>query len=125
MAKKTPPFPQYPDWSTARFWSFIRSALRRAWTRWPPKYKVLNDARKKVEGKRHKYEYKCSSCKKWFKAKEVQVDHKEEVGTLKDYKDLPEFVERLFVSEDKLAVLCKPCHQRKTNDARQKSAGRE
>ena len=120
MGKKTPPFPEYPDWTTSRFWSFIRSTLRRAWTRWPPRYQALNDAKRTVTGKRHKYEYKCSSCKKWFKQKEIQTDHIEEVGTLKDYEDLPGFVQRLFVSKDKIQVMCKPCHNTKTQDARKK-----
>lgn len=119
MGKKTPPFPEYEEWTTSRFWSFIRSTLRRAWTRWPPRYQALNDAKRTVTGKRHKYEYKCSSCKKWFKQKEIQTDHIEEVGSLKDYEDLPDFVRRLFVAKDKIQVMCKSCHQGKTNDSRQ------
>lgn len=31
-------------------------------------------------------------------------------GSLKEYDDLPGFVERLFTSVDKLRVLCKQCH---------------
>ena len=118
MAKKTPPFHEYPKWTEAKFWAFIRSSLRRAWNKWPPKYNVLNDARRIVEGKRHKYEYQCASCGEWFKGKEVQVDHRIDAGSLKDYNDLPGFVERLFVGEDKLDVLCSPCHAEKTNITR-------
>ena len=120
MGKRTEDFPNYPAWTKARFWSFIRSSLRRAWSRYPPKYKVLNNARKKVEGKRHKFEYQCASCSGWFKAREVQVDHLIDAGQLKDYDDLPGFVERLFTSEDMLQVLCKPCHTVKTNKGRKK-----
>jgi hypothetical protein len=115
MGKKTPPFAQYPPWTTSRFWSFVRSALRRAWTRWPPKYAVLNAAKRPVTGKRHKAEYQCSVCDQWFKQSEVQVDHMLPVGSLNDYTDLPEFVARLFVSEDKLRCICKKCHQGVTN----------
>jgi 5-methylcytosine-specific restriction endonuclease McrA len=115
MSKKTPPFPHYPEWTTSRFWSFVRSTLRRAWSRWPPKYQVLNKAKRTVEGQRHKYEYQCSECKHWFKAKEVEVDHIVPVGSLKDYSDLPAFVERLFVAEDSLRCICKPCHRKKTH----------
>jgi 5-methylcytosine-specific restriction endonuclease McrA len=79
---------------------------------------VLNNARKKVEGKRHKFEYKCAACGGWFKAREVQVDHLIDAGSLKDYTDLPGFVERLFTSEDMLQVLCKSCHSSKTQKAR-------
>ena len=118
MGKRTEDYVNYPAWTRARFWSFIRSTLRRAWTRYPPKYKVLNNARKKVEGKRHKFEYKCAACGGWFKAREVQVDHLIDAGSLKDYTDLPGFVERLFTSEDMLQVLCKSCHSSKTQKAR-------
>lgn len=115
MGKKTPPFIHYPEWTTSRFWSFVRSALRRSWSRWPPKYQVLNKAKRTVEGQRHKYEYKCSECEQWFKAKEVEVDHIVPVGSLKDYPDLPAFVERLFVNEEGLRCICKPCHRKKTH----------
>ena len=118
MAKKTPPFPEYPAWTDAKFWAFIRSALRSAWMRWPSKYNLLNKNRKAVEGKRHKWEYQCEECRQWFQAKEVQVDHKVPAGSLNKYEDLPAFVSKLFVGEDKLAILCKPCHQIKTNEER-------
>jgi 5-methylcytosine-specific restriction endonuclease McrA len=122
MGRKTPPFPEHPAWTEARFWAFVRSALRKAWSRWPPKYQVLADAKRTVEGKRHKYEYQCSECKQWFKQTEVQVDHIIPTGSLKAYEDLPEFVSKLFVSKDKLSLMCKPCHQRKTNDERKDRA---
>lgn len=120
MPKKTPPFHHYPKWTQAKFWSFIRSGLRVKWTRWPPRYEALNDSRKSVIGKRHKFEYQCSSCKKWFKQKEVEVDHIVPAGTLRCYSDLPRFVERLFVSKDKLRVVCKPCHKTITKETNMK-----
>jgi len=119
MGRKTPPFKEYPDWTTAKFWSFVRSGLRAKWSRWPPKFKKLNSAKRTVEGKRHKYEYKCAKCKEWYKGSEVSVDHIEPVGSLNNYEDLPKFVERLFVGEDKLDVLCKKCHDTKTKQERQ------
>jgi hypothetical protein len=42
------------------------------------------------------------------------VDHIEPVGTLRTFEDLPEFCRRLFVGIDKLQVLCKTCHNKKT-----------
>lgn len=101
-----------PDWSTAKFWSFIRSGLRAKWTRWPPKYEALRDVRRPYvgENKRQKYEFQCARCEGWFIQKSVEVDHIEPVGTLRDYSDLPEFVRRLFVSKEKLRVVCKACH---------------
>ena len=124
MGRKTPPCDVYPAWTTAKFWSFIRSGIRAKWGRWPPKFEALAAAKRvKPESKagRHRFEYKCADCKKWFMQKDVQVDHIESCGSLNSYDDLPRFVERMFVPSSKLRVLCKPCHQTRTNDERQKS----
>lgn len=118
MSKKTPPNTNYPAWSDAKFWSFVRSGLRAKWVRWPPRYEALRDARRAVKNKRHKWEVKCSICKKWKQQKYIQVDHIIPVGTLKDYQHLPDFVRKLFVSKDKLRVVCAVCHQRITNEGR-------
>lgn len=120
MAKRTPPFPEYPQWTTAKFWGFIRSALRTAWTRWPPKYEVVKEASIPYKGKdkRRKFSYRCNICRATFPRKEVEVDHIEPCGSLREYEDLPEFVARLFVGREKLQVVCKKCHREKTNDSR-------
>lgn len=113
MATRTPPFKNYEAWSTSRFWSFIRSALRAAWSRYPPKYQVLDLASRPYVGpdKRQKKEFQCALCSKWHKRTNVEVDHIIPAGKLSCYADLPGFVERLFTSLDKLRVLCKPCHK--------------
>jgi len=117
MAKRTPPCEPYPSWTEAEFRQFIRSALRSAWNRWPPKYEALNQARRTVAGQRHKYEYRCAECRQWFKQKEVQVDHIVSAGSDADWNT---FISRLFVGEDKLQILCKPCHAEKTKRERSK-----
>lgn len=117
MARKTtPPFEPWPQWTEAKFWAFIRSGLRAKWSRWPPKYAVLAAAKRDHDGKnpRQKYEYRCSECKKHYPQKEVSVDHIDPVGTLRCFDDLPVFCQRLFVGVEKLQVLCKVCHDRKT-----------
>ena len=103
-------------WTDARFFSFIRSALRRAWTHFPNKYKVLANAkrRKKNTTGKQKYEYQCAACRKWFSGKSVQVDHISPAGTLRSYDDLPSFVSKLFCDIDGLQVLCTACHSGKT-----------
>lgn len=113
---KTPPFEQWPEWSEAKFFQFLRSGLRAKWSRWPPKYAVLAAAKREYKGdnKRQKFEYKCAKCRKYHPQKEVSVDHIEPVGTLRTFEDLPEFCRRLFVGIDKLQVLCKTCHNKKT-----------
>lgn len=121
MGKKTPPFSEYPTWTEARFQSFIRSTLRQAWNRWPPKYEALNKSRRmKPAGTpgRHKYEHHCADCKQWFMGKEVQVDHITPCGSFKAWADLVGFVQRMFVGTDKLRILCRPCHKIRTDDER-------
>lgn len=129
MGRKTPPFEKYPKWTTARFWTFIRSALRTAWNKYPVKYSVLNNSKRPAEyewyGARNqklnvKWEYQCNHCKDWFMGKQVSVDHIIPVGTLKDYDDLPDFTRRLFVSEEELQILCKECHDKKTQEERKR-----
>lgn len=109
-------------WTTARYFSFIRSALRRAWTKYPVKYAVLDKAKQPYTGtdKRTKWVYTCASCNSTFKATEVNVDHITPAGTLRDYSDLPEFVKNLFCEADNLQVLCKECHDVKTKEERKK-----
>lgn len=110
---RTPDFPEYPEWSTAKFWAFVRSGLRAKWMRWPPKYEVIKKAQRPYKGPnpRQKYEYQCSRCSGWFALKNVEVDHITPAGKLNGFDDLPGFVERLFVGVRKLRLLCKPCHK--------------
>lgn len=122
MAKKTPPFHEYPEWSSAKFWGFIRSALRSKMSRWPPKIEAKKLARRKYigENKQQKWEYQCAICQNWFMDKETEMDHIEPAGTLRDYDDLPEFVRKLFVGLDGWRCLCKPCHKSVTAEQRRK-----
>ena len=57
--KRTPPFSEYPEWSEAKFWGFIRSALRSKMSRWPPKIEAKDESRRKYigENKKQKCEY--------------------------------------------------------------------
>lgn len=105
----------------SQYFSFIRSGLRAKSQRWPPKFQLLKDERRAVKGKRHKWEYQCAHCKQWFQMKEVQIDHIVATGSLTSYEDLPRFVATLFCEVDNLQILCKPCHQVKSNEERNKS----
>jgi hypothetical protein len=77
---------------------------------------ALHRVRRKNQGglARMKYEYQCEICKGWYYGKEVDVDHIEPCGSLKEFADMPAFTERLFCLPEKLRVLCKPCHQEVT-----------
>lgn len=119
MGQRVPRTRAGKTWTEARYWAFIRSALRGAWQRYPVKHQLLRDNRKTVRGKKHKFEYQCVDCSNWFQGKEVQVDHITPTGSLKDYSDLPQFTETLFCEADNLQIMCKECHQKKTNKERE------
>ena len=109
-------------WTEARYFSFIRSALRQAWTRYPVKHQFLRSKQKPYTGddKRTKFQYECEECKQIFKGKEVQVDHIKPAGSLKTFADLPSFASNLFCEIDNLQLLCKGCHAVKTKEERKK-----
>ena len=104
-------------WTKARFFGFLRSALRLASRKWPPRAEAKNAARRPYVGpnKRQKWSYQCAICGEWFQGTEVDVDHIEPCGQLKEYDDLPGFVRRLFCEASELRVLCKSCHNRLTS----------
>lgn len=107
-------------WTKARFWSFVRSNLRRA--QWPPIYHAKKLAERPYKGpnKLQKYEYQCAECKNWFKGTEIQIDHCIPCGSLNCYEDLHGFVERLYCETDKLRALCTSCHLSITNKSKLK-----
>lgn len=105
-------------WTEARYRAFIRSALRGAWQRYPVKHQVLRENRKTVRNKKHKFEYQCEACNNWFQGKEVQVDHIIPCGGW-DYDELGAWAQRLLCEPEDVQVLCKPCHQKKTNKERE------
>lgn len=107
-------------YTQAEFMSFIRAALRQKSRRWAPIYSCLNAAKRpsKSKNKRLKWEYRCAKCKKWHPQKQVSVDHITPAGSLKTLEDLPKFVATLFCEEDNLQVLCKGCHDKKTQEER-------
>lgn len=117
MGVKTPPYANYPAWTTARQWAFVRSALRSAWSRHPVRFEALRRAERPYKGtdKRRKKEWQCAECESWNKSKDVSVDHIIPAGSLKCLDDLPGFVERLlFIPVDQLQVLCSGCHGKKS-----------
>lgn len=91
-------------WSEARYWSFIRSLLRKGFSRYPNKYKTL------ARAKKGRNQYECNICKKVYGKKDVAVDHISPCGQLKSYSDLAEFADKLFCSIDGLQVACTSCH---------------
>ena len=111
-------------WSEARWHSFVVSALRYAFRKWPPKYEALKEAFTKVQTNsssgRLARHFKCAICKKQFPQALVQVDHISPIiDPKKGFVDWNTFIERLFCEKEKLQILCKPCHKIKTNEEKQ------
>ena len=104
------------QWTEARYFGFIRSALRSAFQKWGPKHTAKKDAKVAYNT------YVCAHCDKWYGSSQVEVDHIEPAGQLKTFADLPGFVERMFCEAEGFQVLCKECHQVKTNE---EAAGRK
>lgn len=105
-------------WTESRYWSFIRSLLRRGFTRYPVKHQVKKAAARTKKGTK-RFEYQCATCRGWFPNSQVEVDHIKPAGSLKSEKDLAPFVTTLFCEADNMQVLCSACHQDKTNRERE------
>lgn len=110
-------------WSESKYWGFVRSNLRRAWSKYPVKYAAKKAVEMENDGRfdqRTKKMYPCAICKGIFKGSEVQVDHINPAGSLRCSGDLEQFVENLFCEIDNLRVLCKDCHNEVTQEERKK-----
>ena len=107
--------------SESAFWAFIRSALRQKSRWWKPITQCKLNAKRPYKGinKRQKFEYQCNKCKKWFPDKQINIDHIIPAGELNKADDLPGFVERLFVEQSGLQVLCVNCHDIKTKQEKE------
>lgn len=115
------------QWTEARFRSFIKGGLRSISQRWPPKHKVKKKAWTKrgwyrCEGyKKRNHRVPVSILKDGNRINNIFVDHIVPViDPLTGFTTWDELIERMFVEEEGLQVLCKSCHDRKTADERKK-----
>lgn len=100
--------------------SQIMGAIRRLFARSEKVKHVRKCATcKTVKGPRGGKMYKCAMCHKCYPAKQTQVDHIDEVvplnKTLNDM-DYNELIERLDCDISNLQLLCKTCHNKKTQE---------
>lgn len=93
--------------------NWIRSALRRVWSKHPIKLGLVQKhryARGSRTSKRAVFHVDCFCCGKPTKLKDLEVNHKNTVGEL-TLEDFGTFADRLLnVTEKDLDLLCKPCH---------------
>ena len=121
--RKVPRVRNAGTWTEAEYWSRLRSCLRGMFRWWLPARAVLRRARRAangVRGARVKWVYECAACHGCtFIRREVEVDHVIPCGSLRSLADLAAFVERMTPeAESGFQVLCKSCHQTKTNKER-------
>lgn len=83
--------------------------------KWPARSQALKLASRisQLNDKRIKFERQCNHCKKWFKTKDVQVDHIEPKGKY-SRETFMTWIDRLFCPVENYQVLCKPCHVKKS-----------
>ncbi len=102
------------QWTAARKKSFITSALRRASSRWAPKYLTKKNARTA------RNTYKCSLCANSVGNKDIKIDHiNPVVDPTKGFESWDKFIERLFVELDGYQAICITCHKTKTAEERE------
>lgn len=103
------------------YWGALRSMLRQfSLRRWKPRSLALAAAKIPFNGPNgQRFAWRCCVCAGAFKRDEVDVDHVESCGKLGTHEDLGPFVARLL-AEDPQAwrVMCRPCHQARTNAER-------
>lgn len=99
----------------SEFFGKFRSAIRKIWMYSGIRRAVL--ARQRIAPNK----YLCEHCSKLFKSIDVEVNHKEQCGSLSSFEDFTPFVSRMF-NEDlsNYEVLCKDCHKVITNEQKQK-----
>lgn len=107
----------------------IYSALRRAYRSSPAVNGALSTVKEvyfipSKKGKQlRRVNFECAHCNNAFSRKMVAVDHIHPVVDPQDANLLPsgkrnwiKQIDRLFVDQNSLQVLCKPCHNKKTKE---------
>lgn len=107
-------------WTEARYNSFIKSGIRSLTRKWKPMFDALNDAKawkliNKSTG-REAMHYRCAGCGELFPLKEVVVDHIEPIVPTDREWTWDDIIARALVEKEGFQVLCKPCHQPKSNE---------
>jgi hypothetical protein len=110
-------------WTEAKFHSFVKSALRAASRKWPPKYETINAAcvgqKVNIASGRLAKHFKCAACAEEFPASKIQVDHIEAIINPKiGFTNWDDVVNAMFCEKENLQCLCLDCHKAKTAQER-------
>lgn len=111
------------EWTEARFNSFIKSLLRQGTQRWGPIHLVKKEARV-ARGL-----YECAECKQHVgptyrdgrkRKQNIFVDHIEPIiDPAVGFTTWDECIQRMFCEKDNLQVLCKDCHDIKSQEEKE------
>jgi hypothetical protein len=98
----------------AKFVGWLQSALRSVWTKHPSKLSLVKSkqiALKVGTSKKAIFHVQCYHCKKLFKLKDIEVNHKKQVGGLLKLEERYRFLDNLLlVQPEDLELLCHDCH---------------
>lgn len=115
-------------WTESKFHSFIKNNLRKTTFKWQPIQDCLKNART-----RRGY-YRCNGCKEEVPAS-IRIDGKRHKNAIVDhiqpiidpdwgFISWDDTINRMFCEADNLQVLCKECHDVKSNDEKARAAAR-
>ncbi len=125
MKKSNEPWNETDVWKNqSEFFTWLRGQIRKSiWQFYPVKNEFKNDQTFEVTNE-EKQQYglskstkkagKCVFCNHYFPKSKLEVDHIEQVGSLKSFDDVSEFVSLLACSKDNMQLTCKPCHKIKS-----------
>ena len=109
-------------WTEAKYNSFIKSLLRQGTRRWAPVSEVQKNARVQ------RGLYRCNCCQEDVpntirdgkkRVQNIFVDHiKPIIDPEKGFTTWDECIENMFCEADNLQLLCKDCHDIKSNEER-------
>lgn len=114
--------PNNGDWTEGRFNTFVKGVLRKGSTRWAPKYKTLNEAKRgkqinAISGRLAEH-YQCAECSLLYPFTGVIVDHIEPVVPVTGFTTWDEVIRRMYCDSVGFQVLCKGCHKVKCDEER-------
>lgn len=114
------PWEDYPHiWPTkARFFTFLRGAMRRAlWEKYPVKVEFKNETvTPPPEGYvgRAKSGTTCSLSGEWYPKSKLEVDHKSGNVSLQEWEDFMPFIAHLLASKEQMQLVGKEEHKIKS-----------
>lgn len=93
---------------------YIKNALREIWG-WSPEKRAAKERARLDNAPDGEHRWKCEICEAGpLGPKERDIDHLDCVENPAGWDGWDLFIGRLFCPPDRLIVLCKACHQRKT-----------